>query len=121
MVVIAATETSSSKIRFKVGNGITVFSELEYIDEADGSVTIDENNILCKEGVPVQELGLAGKLKVAGVSEIPVETSISNVMVQNTSTGEIQKRNINQLLKDAGGFGKLTLTNDGVLGFEVGK
>ena len=70
----------------------------------EGAFRLNENNILITGNNLVDEVILQGSLYITEIDDVPIEHSIENVLVQNTSNGLIQKRSVNKLLEDIGGI-----------------
>ena len=87
-----------------------------------GALRLNEDGILVTGNEVVDNLVLVGKLKIEEVDDVPVEEAISNVLTQNTLTGEIKKRDTDYLLKDIGGitYDEQPL-DEGILSLHIGK
>ncbi len=109
-------EVITGKIRkVKLSNG-AIYSIFDA-----GSIHLNENNILVTDNTIIDEAILNGHFYITEIDDIPVENSISNVLVQNETTGEIQKRSTDYLLEDIGGISYGMDSNTGVLSFKFGK
>lgn len=84
------------KIKLSNGSVYSIFDE--------GSLHLNENNVLITGNSIVDEAILDGHLYITEIDDIPVNQSIDNVLVQDPTTGEIKKRTTNKLLEDIGGI-----------------
>ena len=83
------------KIKLSDGSVYSIFDE--------GALRLNENNILITGNKIVDEVIINGHLEIMEIDDIPVEQSISNVLVQDTISGRIARRSTEQLLADIGG------------------
>lgn len=83
------------KIKLSDGSVYSIFDE--------GALRLNENNILITGNKIVDEVIINGHLEIMEIDDIPVERSISNVLVQDTISGRIARRSTEQLLADIGG------------------
>jgi len=84
------------KIKLSNGSVYSIFDE--------GSLHLNENNVLITGNSIVDEAILDGHLYITEIDDIPVNQSIDNVLVQDSTTGEIKKRTTDKLLEDIGGI-----------------
>lgn len=95
------------KIKLSNGSVYSIFDE--------GSLHLNENNVLITGNSIVDEAILDGHLYITEIDDIPVNQSIDNVLVQDPTTGEIKKRTINKLLEDIGGISYSMDETNGIL------
>ena len=95
------------KIKLSNGSVYSIFDE--------GSLHLNENNVLITGNSIVDEAILDGHLYITEIDDIPVNQSIDNVLVQDSTTGEIKKRTTNKLLEDIGGISYSMDETNGVL------
>lgn len=95
------------KIKLSNGSVYSIFDE--------GSLHLNENNVLITGNSIVDEAILDGHLYITEIDDIPVNQSIDNVLVQDPTTGEIKKRTTNKLLEDIGGISYSMNDTNGVL------
>lgn len=101
------------KIKLSNGSVYSIFDE--------GSLHLNENNVLITGNSIVDEAILDGHLYITEIDDIPVNQSIDNVLVQDPTTGEIKKRTTNKLLEDIGGISYSMNDTNGVLSLQIGK
>ena len=101
------------KIKLSNGSVYSIFDE--------GSLHLNENNVLITGNSIVDEAILDGHLYITEIDDIPVNQSIDNVLVQDSTTGEIKKRTTNKLLEDIGGISYSMDATNGVLSLQIGK
>lgn len=70
----------------------------------NGALRLNENNILITGNKIVDSVIINKGLAITEIDNIPVEETIDNVLVHDTSTGRILKRSTDQLLADIGGI-----------------
>lgn len=95
------------KIKLSNGSVYSIFDE--------GSLHLNENNVLITGNSIVDEAILDGHLYITEIDDIPVNQSINNVLVQDSTTGEIKKRTTNKLLEDIGGISYSMDETNGIL------
>lgn len=95
------------KIKLSNGSVYSIFDE--------GSLHLNENNVLITGNSIVDEAILDGHLYITEIDDIPVNQSIDNVLVQDSTTGEIKKRTTNKLLEDIGGISYNMDETNGIL------
>jgi len=95
------------KIKLSNGSVYSIFDE--------GSLHLNENNVLITGNSIVDEAILDGHLYITEIDDIPVSQSIDNVLVQDSTTGEIKKRTTNKLLEDIGGISYNMDETNGIL------
>lgn len=95
------------KIKLSNGSVYSIFDE--------GSLHLNENNVLITGNSIVDEAILDGHLYITEIDDIPVNQSIDNVLVQDPTTGEIKKRTTNKLLEDIGGISYSMDETNGIL------
>lgn len=101
------------KIKLSNGSVYSIFDE--------GSLHLNENNVLITGNSIVDEAILDGHLYITEIDDIPVNQSIDNVLVQDSTTGEIKKRTTNKLLEDIGGISYSMDETNGILSLQIGK
>lgn len=101
------------KIKLSNGSVYSIFDE--------GSLHLNENNVLITGNSIVDEAILDGHLYITEIDDIPVSQSIDNVLVQDSTTGEIKKRTTNKLLEDIGGISYNMDETNGILSLQIGK
>lgn len=101
------------KIKLSNGSVYSIFDE--------GSLHLNENNVLITGNSIVDEAILDGHLYITEIDDIPVNQSINNVLVQDSTTGEIKKRTTNKLLEDIGGISYSMDETNGILSLQIGK
>lgn len=101
------------KIKLSNGSVYSIFDE--------GSLHLNENNVLITGNSIVDEAILDGHLYITEIDDIPVNQSIDNVLVQDSTTGEIKKRTTNKLLEDIGGISYNMDETNGILSLQIGK
>lgn len=101
------------KIKLSNGSVYSIFDE--------GSLHLNENNVLITGNSIVDEAILDGHLYITEIDDIPVNQSIDNVLVQDSITGEIKKRTTNKLLEDIGGISYSMDEANGILSLQIGK
>lgn len=101
------------KIKLSNGSVYSIFDE--------GSLHLNENNVLITGNSIVDEAILDGHLYITEIDDIPVNQSIDNVLVQDPTTGEIKKRTTNKLLEDIGGISYSMDETNGILSLQIGK
>lgn len=70
----------------------------------NGALRLNDQGILVTGDETVDELILAGYVKIIEIDDVPVTEEITNVLTQKENTGEIKKRSTDYLLKDIGGY-----------------
>lgn len=95
------------KIKLSNGSVYSIFDE--------GSLHLNENNVLITGNSIVDEAILDGHLYITEIDDIPINQSIDNVLVQDSTTGEIKKRTTNKLLEDIGGISYSMDETNGIL------
>jgi len=101
------------KIKLSDGSIYSIFDE--------GALRLNSNNVLVTGNTVVDTVILDGHLHIVEVDDVPVTSSISNVLVQDTTTGEIKKRSTDKLLEDIGGASYSMNSSTGVLSLKIGK
>lgn len=101
------------KIKLSNGSVYSIFDE--------GSLHLNENNVLITGNSIVDEAILDGHLYITEIDDIPISQSIDNVLVQDPTTGEIKKRTTNKLLEDIGGISYSMDETNGILSLQIGK
>ncbi len=105
-------------------------AEVKYISKvqlSDGSVYLikDSNALKTSGGKITGDLEVDGKIKTNKLYIVSITTMLdtpTNVLVQDDSTGEIQKRSTDNLLQDIGGYScKESDLADGILTLKLGK
>lgn len=87
----------------------------------NGALRLNEQGILVTGNTLVDELILDGHLYITEIDDVPVNSSITNVLVQDASTGEIKKRSTDKLLEDIGGISYSMDASAGILSLKIGK
>ena len=95
------------KIKLSNGSVYSIFDE--------GSLHLNENNVLITGNSIVDEAILDGHLYITEIDDIPINQSIDNVLVQDSTTGEIKKRTTDKLLEDIGGISYSIDETNGIL------
>ena len=101
------------KIKLVDGSIYSIFDE--------GALRLNENGILLTGNAVVDKVILQGNLYITEIDDVPVNQTISNVLVQNTTTGLIQKRSTDKLLEDIGGASYNMDDTTGTLSLKIGK
>lgn len=101
------------KIKLSNGSVYSIFDE--------GSLHLNENNVLITGNSIVDEAILDGHFYITEIDDIPVNQSIDNVLVQDSITGEIKKRTTDKLLEDIGGISYSMNDTTGILSLKFGK
>ena len=101
------------KIKLSNGSVYSIFDE--------GSLHLNDNNVLITGNSIVDEAILDGHLYITEIDDIPVNQSIDNVLVQDSTTGEIKKRTTDKLLEDIGGISYSMDDTEGILSLKFGK
>ena len=101
------------KIKLSNGSVYSIFDE--------GSLHLNDNNVLITGNSIVDEAILDGHLYITEIDDIPINQSIDNVLVQDSTTGEIKKRTTNKLLEDIGGISYSMDETNGILSLQIGK
>lgn len=101
------------KIKLSNGSVYSIFDE--------GSLHLNENNVLVTGNTIVDEAILQGHFYITEIDDIPVTQSIDNVLVQDSTTGEIKKRTTDKLLEDIGGISYSMNDTNGILSLQIGK
>lgn len=112
-----------NKIRkIKLNNG-QVYSFFD-----SGALRLDDENRLVIDDLTsptgvsfIDELIINGNLSIIEVDDVPVTDDIDNVLVQDTTTGEIKKRTTDKLLEDIGGTAYQMDDSTGTLSLKIGK
>ena len=86
-----------------------------------GALRLDSSNKLITGNTIVDKLILEGNLFITEIDDVPVSQSIGNVLVQDTTTGEIKKRSTDQLLEDIGGISYNMDDTNGILSLKLGR
>lgn len=107
------TTLNIKKIKLSDGNIYSIFD--------NGALRLNENHILITGNEIVDEVILQGHLYITEIDDVPVEDSIDNVLVQDTTTGEVLKRSVNYVLKDIGGFSASVNEETDTLTLKLGK
>ena len=94
-------------------------SVYSFFDE--GALRLNSNNVLITGNETIDELILQGHLYITAIDDVPVGDSISNVLVQDASTGQILKRSTDYLLEDIGGASYNMNASSGTLSLKIGK
>ena len=81
---MADTQRRIKKIKLSDGSIYSIFDE--------GSLRLNANNVLVTGNDIVDTVILNGNLSITEIDDIPVSDSIDNVLVQDSTTGEIKKR-----------------------------
>lgn len=100
------------QIKLSDGQIYTIFDPVALHLDSSG-------RILCGNTIVDQAI-LAGSLSILTIDDVPVEDQITNVLTQDTLTGEIQKRSTNYLLEDIGGYSCKMEANN-TLSLQLGK
>lgn len=86
-----------------------------------GALRLNENNILVTGNQTVDEIIISKGLTISEIDDVPATESIYNVLVQDPITKKIKKRDISNLLKDAGGISyNESDLSDGILNLQIG-
>ena len=93
------------------GSVYTIFDE--------GAIRQNAQGVLVTGNAIVDEAILDGKLYIKSIDYINV--AVDNVLTQDSSTGEIKKRDANYLLEDIGGASYNMDDPNGVLSLKIGK
>lgn len=102
--------------KIKLSNG-AIYSIFD-----NGALRVDETTKkLITGNTVVDKVILDGHLNIIEIDDVPLTDNISNVLVQDTSTGEIKKRTVNKLLEDIGGISASVDTSSSVLTLKLGK
>ena len=101
------------KIKLSDGSVYSIFDE--------GSLHLNNDNILITGNTILVEVILQGHLLITEIDDVPINESISNVLLQDPVTGEIKKRTTNQLLEDIGGISYKMDDTNGVLSLKFGR
>lgn len=101
------------KIKLSNGSIYSIFDE--------GSLHLNDDDVLITGNSIVDKVILEGHLYITEIDDVPVATNISNVLVQDSLTGEIKKRSIDYLLEDIGGISYNMDESTGVLSLKFGK
>lgn len=101
------------KIKLSNGSVYSIFDE--------GALRLDENNILITGNTIIDQVILQGHLSITEIDDVPITESIDNVLVTDSTTGEIKKRSISQLLADIGGCSYSLDDHEGILKLKIGK
>lgn len=99
------------KIKLSDGSVYSIFDE--------GALRLNEQGQLVTGSAKIDSLIINNDLYVIEIDDVPVEESITNVLVQQVSTGRIMKRATDQLLEDIGGYS--CDVQDGVFVAKLGK
>lgn len=94
-------------------------SVYSFFDE--GALRLNENNVLITGNSQIDQVILQGNLYITEIDDVPVSQAISNVLVQNETTGEILKRSTDKLLEDIGGASYAMQDATGTLLLKIGK
>lgn len=101
------------KIKLSNGSVYSIFDE--------GSLHLNDNNVLITGNSIVDEAILDGHLYITEIDDVPIANSIDNVLVQDSTTGEIKKRTTDKLLEDIGGISYSMNDTNGILSLKFGK
>ena len=102
------------KIKLANGQVYGIFDE--------GAIRLNSDGILVTGNEMVDEMILNGHLYITEIDDVPVDEEITNVLTQNTVTGQIKKRDTDLLLKDIGGISySEEALEAGILSLKVGK
>lgn len=108
--------TTTNKIKkIKLSNG-SIYSIFD-----EGALRLNSDSKLITGNDIVDKVILDGNLFITEIDDVPVEDSIENVLVQDTTTGQIKKRTINKLLEDIGGCSYAFDNYTGTLTLKTGK
>lgn len=110
-VVPIVEEGTIRKIMLSDGSIYAIFDTGAIRQNAQG-VLITGNQI-------VDEAILQGHLYITEIDDINV--AVENVLTQDSSTGEIKKRDADKLLEDIGGASYNMDSEEGILSFKIGK
>lgn len=101
------------RVKLSDGSVYSIFDEGALRLNADGKL-ITGNSV-------VDKMILDGTLYVLEIEEVAAATPISNVLIQDATTGEIKKRSTDQLLEDIGGISYSMDSATGTLAFKFGR
>lgn len=102
------------KIKLSNGDIYSIFDE--------GALRLDSTtHKLITGNTVVDQVILNGNLYILEIDDVPVEQTISNVLVQDTTTGEIMRRSTNKLLEDIGGISYSMDESTGTLSLQIGR
>ena len=110
---MADTQNKIKKIKLSDGSVYSIFD--------NGALRLNANNILLTGNDIVDTVIIQGNLSITEIDDIPIGTSIDNVLVQDSVTGEVKKRSTDYLLKDIGGISYSVDADNGILSLQVGK
>ena len=101
--------------KIKLSNGVI------YAIRDNDALRLNEDNVLITGNGVVDELILHKGMSIIEIDDVPVEQTISNVLVQDVETGKIMKRSTNKLLEDIGGTSYAIDSSANKLILKVGK
>jgi len=99
------------KIKLADGSIYTIFDE--------GAIRQNEQGVLVTGNAIVDEAILQGHLYITEIDDMTV--AVENVLTQDSSTGEIKKRDADKLLEDIGGASYNMDSDNGILALKIGK
>lgn len=99
------------KITLVDGSVYSIFDE--------GAIRQNAQGVLVTGNAIVDEAILQGHLYITQIDDINV--AVENVLTQDSSTGEIKKRDADKLLEDIGGASYNMDAANGVLSLKIGK
>lgn len=99
------------KITLVDGSVYSIFDE--------GAIRQNAQGVLVTGNAIVDEAILQGHLYITQIDDIDV--AVDNVLTQNSSTGEIMKRDADKLLEDIGGASYNMNDATGTLSLKIGK
>lgn len=104
--------TKITKVKLSNGQIYSFFDE--------GAIRLNENGILITGNTVIDSIILDGKLSIKEIDDVDV-SEFKNVLTQNETTGEIQKRSIDNLLEDIGGCSYSYDEEEETLCLKIGK
>ena len=99
------------KITLVDGSVYSIFDE--------GAIRQNAQGVLITGNAVVDEAILQGHLYITQIDDMNV--AVDNVLTQNSSTGEIMKRDADKLLEDIGGASYNMDADNGVLSLKIGR
>ena len=69
----------------------------------NGALRLNENNILITGNNVVDQVIIQKNLTIIEIDDVPIEQTIDNVLVQDTTTGRIMTRSTDHLLAEISG------------------
>lgn len=100
---------------------ITLLDGSVYSIFDEGAIRLNSDGILITGNDIVDSAILQGHLYITAIDDVAVGEGITNVLTQDSQTGEIKKRSTDKLLEDIGGASYSVDDSNGILALKIGR